>query len=367
MADLIQYRRPGRLIISKKEVAIGSPFRRATLLEPLYPILQGPEPYALAHMTYAVRAIDQSSPLPEFIPDHGYTRAGTWYGVFDHVTGKQRITASTPLKIDTPAWYATPPLGTPSTSWVNTPEQILYELVAGAGSTDNGEFNIQGDDLRTNSAFDYENQQTYSIRVKTTPPPGLGIPFEKVFTIKVIDVDDMVPPPPDIQISDHTVDGGYPPREVGTLTTNVGTGPYTYKILAQSANAFKIIGDVLYSTATFPATLNTPQTVTIESKDSTGAKVQRDITIEILNHDTTPLTRLTNLYVKENQPANTVVGRFYPVVVSAIARWRPQRIGIVEKVYPSQWLQDIVPTGTLINCVLDEEDRLIIFDRNTDG
>lgn len=64
-----------------------------------------------------------------------------------------------------------------------------FELVTGEGDTDNGSFDINGNDLKTFNNFDYETQQTFSIRVRTTDAENQT--FEKVFTIDVINVNDI--------------------------------------------------------------------------------------------------------------------------------------------------------------------------------
>src|SRR5690606_16664732 len=45
---------------------------------------------------------------------------------------------------------------------------FTFELVAGEGDIDNGSFNINGNELRANSSFDYETKDSYSIRVRVT-------------------------------------------------------------------------------------------------------------------------------------------------------------------------------------------------------
>ena len=62
---------------------------------------------------------------------------------------------------------------------------------AGAGAGDNGSFTIGGtnsDELLTAAVFNFEVQNSYSIRVETTDSGGLT--FEEVFTITVIDVNE---------------------------------------------------------------------------------------------------------------------------------------------------------------------------------
>ena len=59
----------------------------------------------------------------------------------------------------------------------------VFELVGGAGSTDNSRFLIDDNVLATTEVFDFEVKTSYSVRVRATDQHGLF--FEKVFTINV--------------------------------------------------------------------------------------------------------------------------------------------------------------------------------------
>jgi hypothetical protein len=63
-----------------------------------------------------------------------------------------------------------------------------YGLVAGVGDEGNGSFYIDGDQLMTAESFNYEVQDSYSVRIRSTDADGLT--FEKVFIIQILDVND---------------------------------------------------------------------------------------------------------------------------------------------------------------------------------
>jgi formylglycine-generating enzyme len=65
-----------------------------------------------------------------------------------------------------------------------------YALIAGAGSTDNASFRIVGNELQTFGPLDYEVKSSYSVRVRAADFGRLAA--EKVFTITVTNVDDVV-------------------------------------------------------------------------------------------------------------------------------------------------------------------------------
>src|SRR5205807_9108114 len=91
-----------------------------------------------------------------------------------------------------------------------------YSLVSGTGSTDNGQFTIDGSgNLKTAASFDFETKSSYSIRVKTDY--GNGGTFEKVFTISVTYVNEA---PTDLGLSPSSVAENSP---LGTTVGNLSS------------------------------------------------------------------------------------------------------------------------------------------------
>lgn len=74
-------------------------------------------------------------------------------------------------------------IGTLSTNDPNVGDTFTYSLVSGEGDTGNGSFNISGNQLRSSAVFDYETQNSYSIRIRTTDKGGLF--YEKAFVITI--------------------------------------------------------------------------------------------------------------------------------------------------------------------------------------
>ncbi|HLF76438.1 MAG TPA: cadherin domain-containing protein, partial [Dehalococcoidia bacterium] len=83
-------------------------------------------------------------------------------------------------------------VGSLSTTDLDAGDTFTYTLVSGAGSSDNGSFSINGNNLLTAASFDFETKSSYSIRVRTTDAGVLS--FEKQFTIAVVDVNEGLPP-----------------------------------------------------------------------------------------------------------------------------------------------------------------------------
>ena len=73
----------------------------------------------------------------------------------------------------------------------NSNNTFTYALVSGAGSSGNGQFQIDNSgQLKTLSPLDFETISSYSIRVRSTDQGGLWV--EKVFTISLIDLPELV-------------------------------------------------------------------------------------------------------------------------------------------------------------------------------
>ena len=64
-----------------------------------------------------------------------------------------------------------------------------FELVNGDGDTNNNSFIVEGNNLKTFTSFDFETQESLSIRVKTIDEVNQS--FEKVFTINIININDI--------------------------------------------------------------------------------------------------------------------------------------------------------------------------------
>lgn len=90
--------------------------------------------------------------------------------------------SSTSIVEDAPVGEA---VGTLSTSDPNSGDSHVYRLVSGTGSTDNASFVIVGDQLQTATSLDFENQASYSVRIRTTDP--FAGTFDQIFNLTVTD------------------------------------------------------------------------------------------------------------------------------------------------------------------------------------
>ncbi len=67
-------------------------------------------------------------------------------------------------------------IGNLSSVDANIGDVFVYSLVAGSGSTDNAQFTIQNGQLKSKAVFDYETQNSYNIRIRSTDQDGGSAP-----------------------------------------------------------------------------------------------------------------------------------------------------------------------------------------------
>tara|TARA_R110002020_G_scaffold303939_5_gene519695 strand:+ start:39040 stop:42498 length:3459 start_codon:yes stop_codon:yes gene_type:complete len=107
-----------------------------------------------------------------------------------------------------------------------------FEFVSGEGDDDNESFTISGRYLYSNKSFDYEEQQTLSIRVKVTDANDQS--FEKSFVLDVININD-------ISLTYKLVDsycaGAAGSGSINITSVNQSSGPITYSWSASYGGA----------------------------------------------------------------------------------------------------------------------------------
>ena len=138
-------------------------------------------------------------------------------------------------------------------------DQHTYTLVAGTGSEDNALFSIIGKNLQTATPLDYEAQNTFYIRVRTTDQSGLF--YEKAFEISIINESEQLLSSPDIVTpGDGTggltdsfnliwTDGNDAPQEEGfRIRFKISGGEYIETAVGPNATSYHIANLVPGST-----------------------------------------------------------------------------------------------------------------------
>lgn len=182
-------------------------------------------------------------------------------------------------------------VGTFSTTDPDVNNTFTYSLVSGAGSTDNGRFAIVGGTLTTVSVFDFEQQSSASIRIRSTDQGGLFT--EKTFTIGITNVNEA---PTDIRLSATSVTEFLPAATVvGTLsTTDSDAGnTFSYSLVTGTGSTdnsnFSISGNALKTTASFNAATKASYNIRIRSTDQGGLTYEEPFTISVSKSAAVPL------------------------------------------------------------------------------
>src|SRR5687767_2330057 len=192
-----------------------------------------------------------------------------------------------------------------------------YSLVAGTGDSDNAAFQIVGDTLQTNTSFDFETKNSYSIRVRSTDNGGPSKCVVGVFTITVTDVNDA---PSDIALSNASVaENQSAGTAVGTLsaTDQDSAQAHTFALVAGTGSsdngAFQIVAGALQTAQSFDFETKNSYSIRVRATDngSPAESVEKVFTIAINDLNEAPSDiALSNASVDENQPSGTNVGTF---------------------------------------------------------
>ena len=201
-------------------------------------------------------------------------------------------------------------VGTLSTTDPDAGQTHIYSLVSGTGSTNNGLFTISGTDLVANFTADFENNSTYSIRLRTTD--NFGCSLESAFNIYVKNVND---PPTALTLSNTQIyENNLAQANVATLSAidSDSNEQFTFALEAGSGDsdngAFSISGNVLSTNISFNYESQSEYSIRLKVTDM-AANVFVDtfkILINNLNEAPTDVV-LTSDSIVENQAINSLV------------------------------------------------------------
>ncbi len=185
-----------------------------------------------------------------------------------------------------------------------------YSLVSGTGSTDNGFFNINGADLRTNARFDYENKSSYSIRIQVND--GKGASFEKQFVISVLDSNDA---PSQLILSNNNIAEN---RSSGSLVGILSTvdedagDQFNYSFFNGSSNQnnqFILVNNQLRTAAKFNYEERDFYLIYVNGVDANGLSITRQFIININDSADAPSDmNISNTEITENAGAHAFIG-----------------------------------------------------------
>jgi len=173
-------------------------------------------------------------------------------------------------------------------------DTLTFSLVAGVGDTGNSSFTINGNQLRTAAAFNFESQDSYSVRVRVTDAGGLT--NEESFSISVNDINDA---PSEISLVGNSIEENQPAATVvgmvsgededagDSLTFSLATGT------GDTGNAFfEIIGTQLRSTTPLDFETQNAYSIRVRATDGDGATLDQVFSISVLNSNELPTVQL---------------------------------------------------------------------------
>ncbi len=158
-----------------------------------------------------------------------------------------------------------------------------FQLVGGEGSRDNNRFTIEGNQLKSQSPFNFEAQQAYSIRIRATADGTLT----EIFAISVTNVPE---PPTEIRLSSTTIRENQPVGSVvGDLSAVGGAGNITFALVGNNNDndQFRIENRRLLTDAEFDE--ETRDTYRVRIRATGDGSTVSNFTITIENIDEAPV------------------------------------------------------------------------------
>ena len=207
-------------------------------------------------------------------------------------------------------------IGNFSTTDQDSGNTFTYSLVTGTGGTDNGSFNILGNQLRINSSPNFEVKNNFSIRVRTTDQSGAF--FDKVVAITINNVNET---PTNISLSATSVNENIAAGSVvGTLTStdpdsSLTPQTFTYLLVTGTGStdngAFEIRENQLVLRAAPDFEAKSSYSIRVQTRDQGNRTFAKVFTITVTNQPDAPTDlALSATSLSENVAANTVVGTF---------------------------------------------------------
>ena len=174
-------------------------------------------------------------------------------------------------------------VGNLSSTDPDTGNTFTYSLVSGTGATDNSLFTITNNQLKTNSVFDFETKNSYSVRVRTTDQGGLF--FDKQLTIGVSNVNET---PTNLFIDTSTVAEN---QVIGTVVGNLSSADpdtgstFTYSLVtgtgATDNGLFTITNNQLKTNSVFDFQTKNSYSILIRTTDQGGLFFNKQLNISV--------------------------------------------------------------------------------------
>ena len=203
------------------------------------------------------------------------------------------------------------PVGSFSTIDPDAGDTFVYLLVSGEGDSDNDQFVISSNQLRSRVSFDFETRNSYSARVRSTDPSNND--FEQIFTILIQDVNEA---PTSIQFTPEPLPENQP------LGTRVGafsavdpdaSENFTYALVSGAGDTdnsrFFIANDQVFAASTFDYEETPILSIRVRVRDKGNLPFEEVIVVQLQDvNDPHTNLRISGKTIPEGMPSGTVIG-----------------------------------------------------------
>ncbi|MDX9697355.1 MAG: choice-of-anchor Q domain-containing protein [Bacteroidales bacterium] len=208
-------------------------------------------------------------------------------------------------------------IGVLNTSDADVLESYVYSLVTGNGSNDadNGSFTINGSELVTNTNFDFEAQNQYSVYIQTKDV--LGATFRKEFIIYVNDINES---PTDQTLSANTINENTASGTViGLFSTTDEDADDTHSYSLVTGNGsndadnsfFTISGNELRNNEEFNFENKNQYSIYVKTEDQNGQFLSKSFVIGVIDENEIPTNiNLSSNTIDEKADEGTLIGIF---------------------------------------------------------
>jgi hypothetical protein len=184
-------------------------------------------------------------------------------------------------------------------------------LVSGAGDADNASFTLVNNVLTTATALDYNTQQQYTIRVRSTDAASASV--EEVFVINLLDINQA---PTAIAISNATIaENNAIGAFVGyfTATDPDANDTHTYAMVSGQGDddnaSFTLVNGDLTAAEIFDFETRSSYSIRVEATDASGATFEQAFSITITDGADSPTgITISAASINENETVGTLVG-----------------------------------------------------------
>ena len=190
-------------------------------------------------------------------------------------------------------------------------DTFTYAFVSGEGDDDNASFLIADDELKINTTLDFETQNQYSCRIRSTDSQGASV--EKSFVLRVSNVNE---PPTALSLTQTDISEERPLGSVVGVfqvsdqdTEDLHSFRFVSGENDEDNNHFVIERGELKTKVTLDFEAQTTHRIRVQVSDNASQSIVQTFDITVLNGNDPPSAiNLSHTSVDENSVVGTVVG-----------------------------------------------------------